>query len=117
MTTLFDLLRTLDVAVSNEAAAQPCAPYWLRRAEAVARPDSPQQVAAVIAALEAEGAAVVPFGGATELSAGYPPAENRPFAALSTVRLNRILDYQPDDLTITVEAGATIETVQKALAA
>jgi glycolate oxidase FAD binding subunit len=35
---------------------------------------------------------------------------------LSTRRMDRILDYQPGDLTLTAEAGATLETIQAAAA-
>jgi glycolate oxidase FAD binding subunit len=35
---------------------------------------------------------------------------------LSTAKLNRLIDYQPDDMTITVEAGMTIGELQRLLA-
>jgi glycolate oxidase FAD binding subunit len=41
---------------------------------------------------------------------------NRPFAVLDTANLNSIVEYVPEDLTITVEAGMTLATLQFTLA-
>lgn len=75
------------------------------------------QVADIVAACEADGAALFPWGGGVERNAGYAPNAARPYGLLATSRLNRILDYQPDDLTITCEPGVTLEELQTALAA
>src|SRR5262249_8362846 len=45
---------------------------------------------------------------------GGPPS--RLDAVVVTRRLNRILDYQPDDMTVTVEAGVTVAELQRTLA-
>ena len=47
---------------------------------------------------------------------GYGPAEDRPYVVLQSARLNQILDYQPDDLTVTCEPGVTLESLQLTLA-
>jgi len=73
-------------------------------------------VAESVRQLEAEGAALVPVGGGTQLQTGYPPSSERPYALLSTQRLNHILDYQPDDMTITCEPGVTLSALQAHLA-
>jgi glycolate oxidase FAD binding subunit len=57
---------------------------------------------------------VMPMGGRTRIGLGSPPA--RADAAFVTTRMNRILDYQPADMTVTVEAGLTLSRLQEALA-
>jgi glycolate oxidase FAD binding subunit len=63
--------------------------------------------------LGTEGPVLV-CGAGRHLSFGNPGG---PFAAtISTRRLNRILHYEPADLTIAVEAGATVAEVNRTLA-
>ncbi|MBO9316314.1 MAG: FAD-binding oxidoreductase, partial [Chloroflexus sp.] len=78
-------------------------------------PGSLEELAQAVARLAAEHVAIVPWGGGTQQRWGRPPS--RPFAVLLTGRLNRILDYTPDDLTISVEAGMTLGALSAALAA
>jgi glycolate oxidase FAD binding subunit len=78
-------------------------------------PGSLEEMAQTVARLAAEHVAIVPWGGGTQQRWGRPPS--RPFAVLLTGRLNRILDYTPDDLTISVEAGMTLGALSAALAA
>jgi glycolate oxidase FAD binding subunit len=73
---------------------------------------SPTSVEAVASCLQrcAEfDAAVVPAGAMTWLDSGNPL--RRADVILSLQNLNRILDYSPADLTITVEAGIALETL------
>lgn len=88
---------------------------WTASPLAIVTPDSTDQVAPLVQAAEAAGLAILPCGGGTQLQTGYPPRADRPFFLLSTARLNRILDYQPEDLTITCEPGVTLATVQQHL--
>lgn len=81
---------------------------------AAVRPDSPDAVAATMAWAGREGIAVYPAGGQTFASLGNPPA--RPGIALDLTRLNRLLDLQPADLTVSVEAGMTLAQLDAALA-
>jgi glycolate dehydrogenase FAD-binding subunit len=55
---------------------------------------------------------VLPWGGGTDLAPSLQPAT----VMLGTQRLNRLIDYQPDDLTVTVEAGMTVATLAGMLA-
>lgn len=71
--------------------------------------------AARVRDLAVAGTAIYPVGGATALEFGTPPA--RPGVALALTHLNRIVDYPVQDLTITVEAGMTVATLQRTLAA
>ena len=81
-----------------------------------AAPGTADEAAALLAALSNADVAVVPWGGGTQQSWGAPLAA-RPFAVVETRRLNRVLDYTADDLTISVEAGMTMADVSAVLAA
>src|SRR5437899_1015623 len=55
---------------------------------------------------------VLTWGGGTDLVPCLQPAP----LMMSTQRLNRLIDYQPDDLTVTVEAGMTVAALGELLA-
>jgi len=80
----------------------------------VAEPGDEKQLAAALALANEEGIAVVPRGGATKLDWGNPPKKAE--LILSTARLNRIVEHVWADLTVTVEAGCTLQSLQKTLA-
>lgn len=80
----------------------------------VAAPRTALEVAEVLRAATATGAAVVPWGGGTRQALGLPP--ERVEIVLSLARMNRVVEYEPADLTISVEAGATVATVNDLLA-
>jgi glycolate dehydrogenase FAD-binding subunit len=80
----------------------------------VAEPENEQQLAAVLAFANEAGIGVIPRGGGTKLDWGNPP--KRVEVILSTGRLNRILEHVWADLTVTVEAGCTLHSLQQALA-
>src|SRR6201998_2449454 len=80
----------------------------------VAERDNEQQLAAILSMANEAGIAVIPRGGGTKLDWGNPP--KRAELILSTTRLNRILEHAWADLTVTVEAGCTLKSLQKKLA-
>jgi glycolate oxidase FAD binding subunit len=80
----------------------------------VVAPESDQQLAAALAFANEAGLAVVPRGGGTKLDWGNPP--KRADLVLSTARLDRILEHVWADLTVTVEAGCKLQSLQQALA-
>jgi glycolate oxidase FAD binding subunit len=64
--------------------------------------------------LAAESAAVVvPWGGGTQQSLGALP--ERFDLALDLCRLKRVVEYEPADLTVTVEAGMKLSELQRLL--
>lgn len=67
-----------------------------------------------VAEITAAGEAVYPVGGATGLD--YGGVGERPGVELCLDRLDRIIDYPHEDLTITVEAGLRWTSLQKLLA-
>jgi glycolate oxidase FAD binding subunit len=80
----------------------------------VAEPDDEHQLASLLSLANEAGIAVVPRGGATKLDWGNPP--QKADLILSTPRLNRIVEHAWADLTVTVEAGCTLQSLQNALA-
>jgi len=85
--------------VLRAAAIDDRVPRW------VVRPASSEQVAAVLALAGEEGLAVTPRGSGAALDLGGPP--ERLDVVLDTLDLARILEYKPDDLTVSVEAGVS----------
>jgi glycolate oxidase FAD binding subunit len=77
------------------------------------RPQTAEEVAAVLAAARAAGAAVVPLGAHTAMTLGRPL--ERYDIALDMLGLDRIIEYEPADLTVTVEAGMTLRALQDRL--
>ncbi len=59
------------------------------------------------------GLAVVPRGGGTKLAWGNPP--RRADVILSTARLNAVVEHAHSDLTVTVEAGCTLQHLAETL--
>src|SRR5215831_12216281 len=80
----------------------------------VLEPGNETELAAALRCEEAAGLCVVPRGGGTKTGWG-----NRPVRAdliLSTARLNRVIEHAWADLTVSVEAGCTIQKLQNTLA-
>jgi len=80
----------------------------------VITPGSESELAEVLRLASEAGLVVIPRGGASKLGWGNAPA--RADLIVSTARLNRVLEHAWADLTVTVEAGCTIETLQQTLA-
>ncbi len=81
---------------------------------AAARPADADRVAEVMSWAYRAGVAVYPFGGRTLSEMGNPPA--RPGIALDLTGLNRVVDFQPADLTVSVQAGVTLDQLNEVLA-
>src|SRR5258706_10126048 len=76
---------------------------------AVVRPAKASEVAAVVEACAAAGVAIVPQGGNTSLcGASVPLAQGPTCIVLSLGRINRVRAIDPDNHTITVEAGCPL---------
>jgi glycolate oxidase FAD binding subunit len=80
----------------------------------VLEPANEQQLAAVLRLANDAGLTVIPRGGSTKLSWGNTPT--RADIILSTARLDKIIEHAWADLTVSVEAGCTIQKLQSALA-
>lgn len=78
------------------------------------RPATVEAVAAVLERAGRDGLAVYPQGGRTSLDYGGQP--RRPGLAVETTALDRVIDYPASDMTITVEAGLTLDRLAQVLA-
>ncbi len=77
----------------------------------VTRPDD---IATTLAICNRLGAVVVPRGGGTHLHIGAPP--DHVDVLLDLRMLNRVIAYNPEDLTLAVAAGARFTDIQQRLA-
>ena len=73
---------------------------------AIALPHSVKEMSEMLSFAMSEGLTVIPAGAGTWLDMGNPPV--RANLILSTAQMNRVLEYEPADLTATVEAGCTL---------
>jgi glycolate oxidase FAD binding subunit len=79
----------------------------------VVEPPRPEDLAEALAAAQADGKRVIVAGRGLRLDIGNPVAADR---LILTTHLNRLIDYQPDDMTVTAEAGMTLAELQARLA-
>ena len=77
-------------------------------------PASVEEAAQVLAQTRTMNAAIAFVGGGSELELGAPPRALE--AVLRTERLNRIVEYIPDDMVMTVEAGVPLASLQRTTA-
>jgi alkyldihydroxyacetonephosphate synthase len=75
----------------------------------VALPRDESEIETALSWAEAEGAAVIPYGGGTSVVAGVEPRElgERPVVSLDLRRLDRVLDVDAESLAARIQAGAT----------
>jgi glycolate dehydrogenase FAD-binding subunit len=82
--------------------------------KAAARPGTAQEIAELVKFAAAENLAVIPTGARTKLGIGMPPA--RYDLALDVTRLDRVISYDPGDLTLSVEPGIPLALLAQVLA-
>jgi alkyldihydroxyacetonephosphate synthase len=74
----------------------------------VAFPRDESEIETVLSWAEAEGAAVIPFGGGTSVVGGVEPRlGERPVVTMDLRRLDRVLEVDPTSLAARIQAGAT----------
>src|SRR5664279_4697752 len=79
----------------------------------VIAPDTGQEVAQVLRYCNSSGLTIIPRGGGTQLGLGNCP--HTADFVLSLERLNRVIEHAWGDMTVTVEAGCTIDKLQGVL--
>jgi len=84
-----------------------------RRPSAVLQPSSVAEVAEILRFASAERLALTPTGGRTHLHIGMPP--HRYDLALDLSGMNRLLAFEPHDLTLGVEPGITYAELDRKL--
>jgi glycolate oxidase FAD binding subunit len=85
------------------------------RPQAVARPQTPDETAALLAAAGETATAVFPWGTGTHQHLGSTPP--RVDLVIETTRLTGITDYTPADYVVAVRAGTRFSDLQAALRA
>ncbi|WP_101926564.1 MULTISPECIES: FAD-binding oxidoreductase [Luteimonas] len=85
---------------------------WTPAPLAIALPADVEEVQAVMRWAHDNAVAVVPSGGRTGLSGGAVAADGE--LVLSLQRMQRVLDFDPVDRLLTVQAGIALEAVQGA---
>ena len=80
---------------------------------AAVAPSSVEEVAAAMRFAHERGLAVIPWGGGTLMGIGNLPS--RYDVALNLSRLDRVLEHEPADLTVTCQAGVTLAALQPRL--
>jgi alkyldihydroxyacetonephosphate synthase len=74
----------------------------------VASPRDESEIETVLSWAEAEGAAVIPFGGGTSVVGGVEPRlGERPVVTMDLRRLDRVLEVDPESLAARIQGGAT----------
>lgn len=76
-------------------------------------PETIEDLATLYRDLDAVGTTTMVLGGGTHLGIGYPVY---PQVVVSTENLKTVIDHQPEDLTLTVEAGVTLGEIEDLLA-
>jgi FAD/FMN-containing dehydrogenase len=101
--------------LADDSTMRPFLNDWLGKyhgsAQAVVRPGSAAEVAAILAACREVGTPIVPQGGNTSLSGGATPDASGRAVVLSLTRMNRIREIDPMGNTITVDGGVVLAHV------
>jgi len=122
MSTHTELLEQLRTAVgaANVLTEGNLSAYeqdWRRREHgkslAVVRPASTPEVAAVVKACAATGVSIVPQGGNTGMVVGSTPDDSGTQVILSLQRMNQVRTLDGANLTVTVDAGCVLQSIQE----
>jgi glycolate oxidase FAD binding subunit len=79
------------------------------------QPADQQELMAVVKSCYDSQTAIYPIGGGTSLDFGLPPRQQG--IGLSLAAMNRVVDFPARDMTVTVEAGITMQALAETLAA
>ncbi len=119
MNHLIELLRPI-VGAANVLTGDDLGAWetdWRKRergkALAVVRPGTTKEVAAAVRACVAAGVSIVPQGGNTGLVAGSTPDASGTQVVLSLQRMHAVRAIDSANLTVTVEAGCVLQTLQE----
>ena len=82
-------------------------------ADMTVAPSSIEEAKQILDLASKHGLKAAVWGGGTHQGFG---GRLQPDLVISTARLNRLIDWQPDDFTVTVEAGMTVSALESMLA-
>lgn len=97
-----------DPAALSRHAVDDCSPAW------ITRPGNVDEVSRLLALASEERLAVVPWGTGSMIGLGKRP--RRVDLVVDLRRLAAVLEYEPADLTVTVQCGITLGTLNAGLA-
>jgi len=111
-----ELLKSLVCGTALDTASSTQSAHAVdgRAPRAVFSADSPEAVCRALKAANDERLAVVPWGSGTKMRLGNLPT--RVDLALKLDKMNRLVEHDAANLTATVQAGARLADVQRALA-
>jgi glycolate dehydrogenase FAD-binding subunit len=114
-TTLF--ARIAEIAGSHNVIAEPAdlAAYEIggKIPSVAVRPESAAHIAEIVRFAVAEKLAIVACGARTKLGIGMPPRQYD--LALDMTRLDRVIAYDPGDMTLSVEPGIPLQRIESTL--
>ncbi|KAA8493553.1 D-lactate dehydrogenase cytochrome, mitochondrial [Porphyridium purpureum] len=73
--------------------------------DAVVRPESVDDVVAVVKACSKYKVPIIPFGAGTSLEGHVIPTESRRGITMSLAAMDAMLEFRPEDMTVTVQPG------------
>jgi FAD/FMN-containing dehydrogenase len=79
----------------------------------VARPGTTEEVSAIVQAAAEAGVSIVPYGGGSGLMGGAVAL--RPSVVIDLKRMNSIVEIDPENQSVRVQAGVILETLEQAL--
>lgn len=112
-TLLVDQLAEVTTVLDGEEARARCQVEGIQPA-VVALPATEAEVAACLKVAATHGAAVCPRGGGTRMGLGGPLRQCD--VVLSLERLAGVVEYVPEDLTVTVQAGMSLAALEELVA-
>jgi glycolate oxidase FAD binding subunit len=106
------LVREIGTLLGADRARMPAA-HELRAASLIVEPASVAEVADLVRKCEADRIALAPIGAARTLS----QLRSSPVAlGVSLAKMNRVVAYEPNDMTVVAEAGLTLGDLNRQLA-
>ncbi len=118
--TVDQLMQHLQSALGSDAVSSETDTLALHRIDGitprlVTTPASAEQVGAVLSACSESQATVIPWGGGTAMALGNPP--RRADVVIKLGKLNRVIEHDSANLTVTAQCGMTLNALHSSLAA
>lgn len=111
LSAIFDSSRVLTDGASLLEYGRDWTKYLQPKPSAVVFPKTTEEVVSLVQWARKNKISLVPSGGRTGLSGGAAALNGE--VVVSFQKMNRILDFDPYDQTVTVEAGVITEALQK----
>src|SRR5690554_4432972 len=115
---LDQLKQTLQAALGSDAVTSDAAVLESQRIDEVGphlivTPESDEQAVAAMRLCSEAKATVIPWGGGTAMALGNPP--RRADVVIKLSKLDRVIEYDPANLTVTAQSGMAWSALQSTL--